>query len=477
MLQRLSLRTRLVLGVVVLAALGLVVADVATYSSLRSFLIQRVDSTLNSTHAGVESVMFARQGNHGANDNDDIGALLGSIPGYCIQVRTLQQTSVRAVCIPQFGETTAPPTPSFPTVVTLPARPNSGDGDRVRFYTVSAADSNDRYRVRASIEGTNPNNILLIAAPLHGVDDTLHRLLLIELLVTAVALGGLTALALWVVRIGLRPLREIEATADAIAAGDLSRRVEHAEPRTEVGRLGLALNVMMGQIEGAFNARTASEARLRRFVSDASHELRTPLAAVRAYAELFTRGAAARPDDLARSMQGIERESERMGVLVDDLLLLARLDEGRPLARERVRVDELAREAVETARAVDPTRRIDLETEPLTIVGDHDRLRQALDNLLANVRAHTPAGTAARVTVRREGATAVIDVSDDGPGMAADDRERVFERFFRADSSRSRTSGGTGLGLAIVAAVVEAHSGEVCVVGNSTFRLALPLQT
>jgi two-component system OmpR family sensor kinase len=162
-------------------------------------------------------------------------------------------------------------------------------------------------------------------------------------------------------------------------------------------------------------------------------------------------------------------------VLVDDLLLLARLDEGRPLEREPVRVDELAREAVETARAVDPNRRIDLETEPLTILGDHDRLRQALDNLLANVRAHTPAGTAARVMVRRDGENALIDVSDDGPGMSADDRDRVFERFFRADSSRSRTSGGTGLGLAIVSAVVEAHGGAVSVVGNSTFRLALPL--
>jgi two-component system OmpR family sensor kinase len=474
MLQRFSLRTRLVLGVVVLAALGLLAADVATYSSLRSFLIQRIDSSLNSSHAGVENALLPSPAPRG-HDSDDINGLLPSIPGYCIQVRTLQQRVTNSGCVREFGQTSGPPAPQFPATVSLPARANEGDGDRVRFYTVSALSGGDRYRVRVSIEGEHPNAILLIAAPLHSVDDTTHRLLLIELLVTAAVLAGLTALGLWVVRIGLRPLREIEATADAIAAGDLSRRVEHAEPRTEVGRLGLALNVMLGQIESAFNARAASEARLRRFVSDASHELRTPLAAVRAYAELFTRGAATRPDDLARSMQGIERESERMGVLVDDLLLLARLDEGRPLEREPVRVDELAREAVETARAVDPNRRIDLETEPLTILGDHDRLRQALDNLLANVRAHTPAGTAARVMVRRDGENALIDVSDDGPGMSADDRDRVFERFFRADSSRSRTSGGTGLGLAIVSAVVEAHGGEVSVVGNSTFRLALPL--
>jgi two-component system OmpR family sensor kinase len=474
MLHRLSLRTRLVLGVVVLAALGLVAADLATYSSLRSFLVQRIDSSLNASHAGVENALFAPAGPH--HDSDDINGVLQSIPGYCVEVRTLQQKVTRSGCVREFGETSGPPAPRFPATVTVPSRTNGGDGDRVRFYTVSAVNSGDRYRVRVSIEGEHPNSILLIAAPLHGLDDTLHRLLLIELLVTAVVLAGLTALGLWVVRIGLRPLREIEATADAIAGGDLSRRVEHTEPRTEVGRLGLALNVMLGQIEVAFNARAASEARLRRFISDASHELRTPLAAVRAYAELFTRGAAARPDDLARSMQGIERESERMGVLVDDLLLLARLDEGRPLARERVRLDDLAREAVETARAVDPTRTVSLTTEQLTVLGDHDRLRQALDNLLANVRAHTPAGTAASVTVSRDGDRGVIDVSDEGAGMSPEDRERVFERFFRADSSRSRTSGGTGLGLAIVAAVVEAHGGEVSAVGTSTFRLELPLE-
>jgi two-component system OmpR family sensor kinase len=475
MLQRLSLRTRLVLGVVVLAALGLVAADVATYSSLRSFLVQRIDSSLNASHAGVENALFPSSTPHG-HDSDDINGLLQSIPGYCVEIRTLQQKVTKSGCVREFGEEAAPPAPRFPATVRVPSHANSGDGDHVRFYTVSAVGSSDRYRVRASIEGEHTNSILLIAAPLRSVDDTVHRLLLIELLVTAAVLGGLTALGLWVVRLGLRPLREIEATADAIAAGDLSRRVEHAEPRTEVGRLGLALNAMLGQIESAFKARAASEARLRRFVSDASHELRTPLAAVRAYAELFTRGAAARPDDLARSMQGIERESERMGVLVDDLLLLARLDEGRPLAREQVRLDELAREAVETARAVEPNRTVSLTTEPLTALGDHDRLRQALDNLLANVRAHTPAGTAASVTVRRDGERALIDVSDEGPGMPPDARERVFERFFRADSSRSRTSGGTGLGLAIVAAVIEAHGGAVSVVGTSTVRLELPLE-
>ena len=220
-------------------------------------------------------------------------------------------------------------------------------------------------------------------------------------------LGAILVLGLWLVRVGLRPLGRIEHTAAAIAGGDLSQRVENDDPRTEVGRLGGALNAMLGQIEEAFDERTASEKRLRRFVADASHELRTPLAAVRAYAELFDRGARERPDDLERAMTGIQRESRRMGLLVDDLLLLARLDQGRPLERKPVELDEVAREAVEAARTLDPGREIELDAPgPVEVEGDRERLRQVLDNLLANVRAHTPAGSAATVRVverRRSG--------------------------------------------------------------------------
>src|SRR5439155_9771236 len=202
-----------------------------------------------------------------------------------------------------------------------------------------------RYRVRASIEPQARHTIVILAAPLNGVDSTLHRLLLIELLVTASVLAALALVGLWVVRLGLRPLSAIGSTAAKIAAGDLSQRVERAEERTEVGRLGLALNAMLGQIESAFRAREASEARLRRFVADASHELRTPLSAVRAYAELFERGAGRKPNDLARAMGGIARESQRMSILVEDLLLLARLDEGRPLEREPVDLEQVVGEA------------------------------------------------------------------------------------------------------------------------------------
>ena len=239
--------------------------------------------------------------------------------------------------------------------------------------------------------------MLIVAAPLKDADDTLHQLLIVELAVAASVLAAVLLLGLWLVRVGLRPLGRIEQTAAAIAGGDLSQRVENDDPRTEVGRLGGALNTMLGQIEEAFDERTASENRLRRFIADASHELRTPLAAVRAYAELFDRGARERPDDLERSMTGIQRESRRMGLLVDDLLLLARLDQGRPLERKPVELEDVALDAVEAARTLDPGREIELDAPvPVEVQGDRERLRQILDNLLANVRAHTPAGSRRR---------------------------------------------------------------------------------
>ncbi len=237
---------------------------------------------------------------------------------------------------------------------------------------------------------------------------------------------------------------------------------------------------MLAQIESAFRAREASERKLRRFVADASHELRTPLTAVRAYAELFTRGADKRPDDLARAMTGISRESERMSLLVDDLLLLARLDEGRPLERKDVELERVVGDAVETARTVEPDREIAFHAEHAVVVGDPDRLRQVVDNLLANVRSHTPAGAPVEVSVASLNGDAVIEVKDSGPGMSPEDVSRVFERFYRADASRSRASGGVGLGLSIVAAVAEAHGGTASASsepgGGTTFRVTLPLR-
>jgi len=463
MIRRLSLRARLVLGVIVLGAVGLAIADVATYASLRSFLFARTDESLRDSNSSIAREIF-RFG------CPDTGAPRGTEPGDVVEVRGADGSLVCSWQATTFGERPASP-PNLPA--TLEAPEHSG-----LYLTVEAQEGGDRYRVLASA-GPVTGATLIVARSLSDVDATLRRLLLIMLLVTVAVLGALTALGLWVVRLGLRPLDAIGRTAAAIAGGDLSKRVERAEPRTEVGRLGIALNAMLGHIESAFKAREASERRLRRFVADASHELRTPLAAVRAYAELFDRGADRNPADLERAMSGITRESERMSLLVDDLLLLARLDEGRPLERELVELDEVVRDAVETSAALDPDRPIELEAEPVTVIGDRERLRQIVDNLLSNVRSHTPSRAPVRVRVGAVGGEAVIEVEDSGPGMGAEAAERAFERFYRADESRSRASGGVGLGLSIVAAVAHAHGGTVAARSQpgegATFTIALPL--
>ncbi|MGB8351555.1 MAG: HAMP domain-containing sensor histidine kinase [Gaiella sp.] len=463
MSKRLSLRARLLLAVVVLAAIGLVAANVATYSTLSSYLLDRTDSTLDQT---AETLRRPGPG----------GGIRSAPPGTFVQVRSLDGDTVVAT----FSGATLPgasvPAPKLPGTVKPPTLNRSREA--VRYFTVGGAHGGPEYRVRASI-AQDDEAMLLVASSLRDVNSTLHRLLAIELVVTALVLAAIAGLGLWLVRLGLRPLDAIGETASAIAAGDLSRRVERAEERTEVGRLGLALNSMLARIESSFRAQEASERKLRRFVADASHELRTPLSAVRAYSELYDRGAAERPDDLERSMQGISRESERMSVLVEDLLLLARLDDGRPLEREPVELDEVVGEAVETAQAVDPERAIELHAEPATVLGDRVRLRQIVDNLLANVRAHTPAGTPASVSVRRKNGSAEIAVTDAGPGLDEEHLEHLFERFYRADASRSRASGGVGLGLAIVAAVAVAHGGTASASSRpgegTTVAIALPL--
>jgi two-component system, OmpR family, sensor kinase len=465
-LSRLSLRARLVLGVIVLCAAGLAVAGVATYASLRSFLLDRTDKSLEDTSHGIDRVLHEGCDGRGAR-------LPGATPGDYFEVRNSAGTVVCALQVPDFSGTTPSP-PALPEKLDAPPALGPVDG---AYFTVDAREGGGRYRVLVQAD-PGSDAILVAATSLEDVDATLRRLLLIMLLVTAAVLVAMTTLGLWVVRIGLRPLDAIEETAAAISAGDLSRRVERAEPNTEVGRLGLSLNAMLGQIESAFTAQAASERKLRRFVADASHELRTPLAAVRAYAELFTRGADRRPDDLARSMTGISRESERMSLLVDDLLLLARLDEGRPLAREPVQLDRVVGEAVDTARTVEPDRPIELDAEPVEVLGDGERLRQIVDNLLANARSHTPRRAPVAVRVGTQDGQAVVTVRDSGPGLDPDDLERIFERFYRADQSRSRASGGVGLGLSIVAAVAEAHGGSVSASSDgssgATFTIALP---
>jgi len=255
--------------------------------------------------------------------------------------------------------------------------------------------------------------------------------------------------------------------------------VEDANPATEVGRLGASLNAMLSQIEIAFKERQASENRLRRFVADASHELRTPVTTIRGYAELYRHGGLATPVDLDQAMRRTEQESVRMASLVDDLLLLTRLDEGRPLARDVVDLGVLGVDAAADARAVAPDREITAEVAAdVTVEGDEDRLRQVVGNLVGNALVHTPAGTPVAVRVHNGGGRAVVEVHDDGPGMTPDVAARAFERFSRADASRSRHAGGAGLGLAIVRAIVVAHGGAVALESapdaGTTVRVDLP---
>jgi two-component system OmpR family sensor kinase len=281
-----------------------------------------------------------------------------------------------------------------------------------------------------------------------------------------------------VVRVGLLPLDRMGHTAAAIAGGDLSHRVRTTDPRTEVGRLGIALNRMLDRLEQAFAAREASQDRLRRFLADASHELRTPLASIRGYAELFRMGAAREPADVEKAMRRIEEEAARMGVLVEDLLTLARLDEVREAEHTEVDLAALARDAVDDARATAPDRAIGLTSEPADVTGDADQLRQVLANLLRNALVHTPAGTPVEVSVGRHDGEVRLQVRDHGPGLPTDDADALFERFWRAEGGRERGKDGAGLGLAIVAGIVDAHGGSVSAGnapgGGAVFTVRLP---
>jgi two-component system OmpR family sensor kinase len=331
-----------------------------------------------------------------------------------------------------------------------------------RYVTVGSRGGDDaRYRVLASPDPSGAG-LTIVAVPVHDADAVLHRLLLVEALVIAGVLALLGIVAWFVVRVGLLPLDRMGHTAGAIAAGDLSRRVSPADPRTEVGRLGIALNAMLDRLEDAFAERRAGETRLRRFLADASHELRTPLASIRGYAELFRMGAARSPEELEKAMRRIEEEAARMGVLVEDLLTLARLDQAPDARHEPVDVSALAADAVDDARATAPDRAIAAALEPgLVVLGDANGLRQVLGNLLRNALVHTPEGTPVEVTTTREEDWVRVEVRDHGPGLPPGDPAALFERFWRAEGGRERGRAGSGLGLAIVAGIVEAHGGDV----------------
>jgi two-component system OmpR family sensor kinase len=472
---RFSLRTRLLAAVAIVALVGLVVADFATYAALKSFLVDRIDSSLDSANRPLTNLLIEQSdpSRQFGSDATSRAALAAAAPGAYVELRNANNVAVVS------GSTRGDYATAEPS---LPRRFSGLDApNEVRYLTVDGRGKGPRFRLR--VEQLPEGGMLLVALPLDEVSRTLHQLFLIELVVTGAALVTAIGVGLWLVRLGLKPLRDIETTASSIAGGDLSLRVPE-DDRTEVGRLGSSLNTMLRHIEDAFARRAASEEQLRQFVADASHELRTPVSAVSAYAELFERGANERPADLARVLRGIRVETARMQTLIDDLLLLARLDEGRPLAAERVDLVAVLDDAVDAARAVGPDWPITFDPQaPVAVVGDAMALRQIIDNLLVNVRTHTPSGTPAtvRLTVDRSRSPGdvVLEVADAGPGLDAEHVERVFERFYRADPSRSRVRGGSGLGLAVVAALVAAHDGRVEVVSEpgagATFRVHLAL--
>lgn len=480
MIERISLRARLVVGLVLVVALGLALTDGVIYAQLRRYLYRDIDTQLVAARGAVLRAVDA-DGGRGRPFGAPPAGPNALPPGTYGELRTASGTVLASVSFDD--DNVANPKPDLP-----PTLATDRAGTLAAMTVGAAGDDDGRFRV--VVTPITADAALVVAMPLDNVDRTLGRLLGVALAVTVGVLVILGAGAWWLVRLGLRPLERIEETAEAIAGGDLSRRVDAVSPRTEVGRLGLALNVMLTQIEGAFAERQASEERLRRFLADASHELRTPLTSIRGYAELFRRGASTRPEDLAKAMRRIEEEGARMGILVDDLLLLARLDQGRPLERAPVDLVQIARDAVADALVVHPGREgdvvldvaVDVAKGPgqaVVVPGDDARLRQVAANLVGNALHHTPPGSSVSVRVGRDQDEAWLEVVDHGPGLSPEDIAHVFERFYRADPSRSRSKGGVGLGLAIVSAIAEAHGGRAevsSVLGDgATFRVLLPV--
>ncbi|MFI5062647.1 MAG: sensor histidine kinase [Streptosporangiales bacterium] len=360
------------------------------------------------------------------------------------------------------------------------------DGPAVPFTATAAGDPGHSWRVL--VRRLPGGQHAVVAYSLDGLNSTVSRLEVADAVAGGIAILLLAGIGLPLVRISLAPLARIETTAAAIAAGDLSRRIDHPARSTEVGRLADALNMMLGRIEAAYLAREEGEARavdseerMRRFVADASHELRTPLTSIRGLAEFSQQlGEGAGPGELIRLTALIQQEATRMGRLVEDLLVLAQSDQDRPLDRRPVDLGSIAATAVLAARLIQPGRPVQLQAdEPVIVNADSGRLRQVIDNLIGNALQHTPPGSLVTVAVTSRAGYAQLTVADDGPGMTAEQAARVFERFYRTDPARSRARGGTGLGLSIAAALAAAHGGTITVDTGpgrgAAFHVWLPL--
>ncbi|OBJ54503.1 sensor histidine kinase [Mycobacterium asiaticum] len=457
------LRVGLVAATLALVLCGLLASGVAVTSILRHSLVSRIDSTLmDATRTWAQAPW-----RHTVSNGEGPGP---ARPPSKFYVRAVDPDGHTMTAInDRNAEPALPPDNDVgPDPTTLP----SVSGSSIEWRAVT---------VRGPQGG-----LTTVAIDLSDVDHTVRSLMLLQAGIGAGVLVVVGIAGFVVVQRSLQPLSEVEQTAAAIAAGQLDRRVTERDPRTEVGRLSLALNGMLAQIQEALaasesSAATArsSEERMRRFITDASHELRTPLTTIRGFAELYRQGAAR---DVSMLLSRIEGEASRMGLLVDDLLLLARLDVQRPLEHHQVDLLALASDAVHDGRAIDPDRTISMEVfdGPGTpeVFGDEARLRQVLGNLIANAVQHTPTSADITVRVGTVGEDAILEVADEGPGMTQEDAERIFERFYRTDASRARASGGTGLGLSIVDSLVKAHGGRVTVTTapgeGCRFRVTLP---
>jgi len=482
------LRVKLVAAILALVATALLVISAGSVYFLRTYLIARIDDELPGDFGRVQAEL---SGMHSGGLPSDY--VVGVVePGQPI-------TTYRD---PQFAAA------DLPAEIYNQAWYESRTADGP--FTVQAGSTGMRWRV--VIAGDGQGSYVAVARSLSDVDSAVRRLLWIDASAGGAVLILLAAAGAAIVRSSLRPLNEIERTAAAIAAGDLAQRVPDPEPGvpvpgSELGRLSRALNAMLAQVESAFESRAASESaakdaaaaardsetralrseeRMRQFIADASHELRTPLTTIRGFAELYRQGAVAPAEQQVRIVRRIEDEAERMGLLVEDLLLLARLDEERPLILAPVDLRVLAADTIHAAKVSAPERDIRMTVAPgtgsLVVEGDDARLRQVLANLVNNAVHHTPASAAVSLVVKSDETTAIVEVRDTGPGLAPEQAERVFERFYRADPARTRRDGSssTGLGLAIVAALVSVHQGSVEVESENgsgaTFRVRLPLR-
>jgi two-component system OmpR family sensor kinase len=466
-----SLQRRLVAVMALLLVAGLVVADVVTYAAVRSYLYGQADTTLAQNEALAFNYFTFAFSHHEQPTNASVSRRI-STEIYVVVLDRQHHLMLGRPSGSPFHPDPAPVLTSNTPVQQVPdiyrnvhvgryAGSFRPDPDAV--VLAAKGDPDGQYR---AVAVTIPQGTLITALSLNQTNDTLVSLRNVELVASLSVLVALVVLALVMVRRGLRPLRQMADTADAIASGDLTRRVPEEETQSEVARLGSALNQMLTQIEGAFSEKSESEDRLRQFVADASHELRTPLTSIRGYAELLARGGFSDEASRRKALKRIEEEATRMGGLVEDLLLLAELDQGRPLRAEAVDLQQICADAVGDTSAVARDHRIQLVPRaPVVVVGDSERLAQVAHNLVRNAVAHTPPGTEVHVATGVDGPMGYILVADDGPGIPFKEHPRVFDRFYQGDPSRSVA--GTGLGLAIVRAIAEALGGSAEVLSTS----------